>query len=225
MSIRSITAVAASLLAAAAADAQYLGPLPYLSAADTPLLIPSSGVFHVEDFEDDLLTPGLTAMNGVRIGPGSFTDSVDADDGVIDGSGLGGGSYFSNAATSSFEFRFDAGVLGTFPTHAGVVWTDVGDVLSGQTGFGSVRLEAFDTLGETIGLFGPFELGDGAATGGTAEDRFLGLVHEGGISRLVITMDNSVDWEVDHVQYGFIPAPAGVLLLVGAGGMLTRRRR
>src|SRR5687767_14985597 len=114
-----------SFAVAAGAHAQYSGPTPYLSAADSPFAATSFGYFHLEDFEDDTLTPGLTALNGIRIGAGPFTDSVDADDGAIDGSGLDGGSYFSNAATSTFEFVFDAGVLGALPTHAGLVWTDV----------------------------------------------------------------------------------------------------
>lgn len=54
--------------------------------------------------------------------------------------------------------------------------------------------------------------------GGTAEDRFLGVIHGGGISRVVISTTNSNDWEVDHVQYGLVPAPAGL-------AALRRRRR
>lgn len=161
----------------------------------------------------------------MRLAPGSFTDSVDSDDGVMDGSGLAGSSYFSNGATSTFEFVFDGASLGGLPTHAGLVWTDVGDVLAGSPGIGLVRFEAFDAVGVSLGDHGPFTLGDGSATGATAEDRFFGITHPAGISRITITMPDSVDWEVDHVQYGLIPAPGAAVLMLGTAGWCGRRRR
>jgi hypothetical protein len=210
-------------LVCAAARAQYAGPAPYLSFADSPFAVGSFSYFHLENFEDESLTPGLIATGGTRAGPGPFTDSVDGDDGAIDGSGALGGSYLS-VANSTFEFRFDAGVLGAFPTHAGMVWTDVGAVTAGFEGFSEVRFEAFDAAGISLGGFGPFILGDGTALSATAEDRFLGIVNAAGISRIVITMPNSTDWEVDHVQYGLIPTPGAALVLLGLP-LLRRRAR
>jgi hypothetical protein len=208
----------------ALAHAQYLPNTPYLSVGDSPFASLPFSYLNVENFEDATLTPGLTATGGVRTFPGAFTDSVDADDGLIDGSGIGGGSYISSSQSSSFEFAFDAGVLGNYPTHAGVVWTDVGNVLSGSVGVGSVSFVAFDSLGVSLGTFGPVTLGDGLATGGTAEDRFFGAFNSSGISRIVISMSNSVDWEVDHVQYAFVPAPASAVAL-GFAALAARRRR
>lgn len=218
--------VAGASLVCAGASAQFLGPTPYLSLADAPFQGPAFSYTYVEDFEDGALnTPGLSSLDGLVTSPGPQVDSVDGDDLLIDGSGTAGRSYYSRNALSSFRFNFDETALGSFPTHAGVVWTDVGNVLSGTTGFGGVLFEAFDAGGSSLGVFGPFVLGDGNANGGTAEDRFFGFVNAGGISSILISMDNSTDWEVDHVQYGYVPAPgAGVLLAIG-GVAASRRRR
>lgn len=208
--------------------AQFSGPSPYLRRVDSPFTAAGPfNFFHVQDFEPATVVPGLTSSGGVIGAPGVFADSVDEDDGTVDGSGIAGSSYFSNGLASSFEFRFDSGVLGALPTHAGVVWTDVGNVLSGTTGIGGVLFEAFDASNTSLGLQGPFTLGDGNALGGTAEDRFFGAANSSGISRIVISMNNSMDWEVDHVQYGrAVPAP-GALGVIGCSAVLlaTRRRR
>lgn len=66
----------------------------------------------LEDFEDALLnTPGVSGAGGGVTGPGGITDSVDADDGAIDGSGLLGRSYFGGGA-AGFTFTFDETALG-----------------------------------------------------------------------------------------------------------------
>jgi hypothetical protein len=69
--------------------------------------------------------------------------------------------------------------------------------------------------------------------GDTAEDRFFGAVSAGGISRFVIRMPNSNDWEVDHLQYGYVPLEVPVqvpepataaLLALGLVGFAAARR-
>lgn len=220
----------AALFATAPASAvTYLGPIPYLSAADSPFTGMSFSYFHLENFEDGALNaPGLSAVGGSVLGPGRLTDSVDGDDGAIDGSGTGGHSYYSGG-NQSLAFAFDALALGNLPTRVGVVWTDVGFTLGGQPpGFGNVQIEAFDQASASLGVHGPFPVGDGAFDGGTAEDRFLGAIHASGISRLVITMPDSDDWELDHVQYGYdVPLPASLGLFATSIALLglTRRRR
>jgi hypothetical protein len=67
---------------------------------------------------------------------------------------------------------------------------------------GNVMFEAFDQNGVSLGAIGPFAVGDGEDTGQTAEDRFFGVENDGGISKIKIWMTNSVDFEIDHVQYG-----------------------
>lgn len=188
--------------AAAAAHAQLLGPTPYLSAADSPFATWTFDYFHLEDFEDGALnTPGVTASIGVVLGPGPQADSVDADDGAIDGSGAAGHSWFATGQGQTMEFTFDAGVLGDLPTYAGIAWTDVG-FATPVSGFDDVTFEAFDAADVSLGVVGPVTLGDGNPDGGTAEDRFFGAIHAGGIHKIRITMATSTDWEVDHLQYG-----------------------
>ena len=145
-----ITAWFAALVAASGAVQAapiFFGPSPYLSAAASPFAGGTFAYFHRETFEDGALdTPGVsTSTPGVVLGPGALTDSVDADDGAIDGSRTGGHSWFSNGQTSIFRFDFSAAVLGALPTRVGIVWTDVGQATI--PGFGSVTFEAFDPFG------------------------------------------------------------------------------
>lgn len=105
-----------------------------------------------------------------------------------------------------------------------MVWTDVGFTDFGL-GFGDVQFEAFDAGGNSLGATTALNLGDGLASGGTAEDRFFGVVNLGGISRIEMTIPASSDWEVDHLQYGAVPEPGTVVVLLGALVGLARRRR
>jgi hypothetical protein len=142
--------------------------------------------------------------------PASLTDSVDADDGAIDGSGTAGHSWY--VTSTSVTFTFDENVVGALPTHAGLVFTDVGFVLRGTDGIGEIFVEAFDANNVSLGVIGPVTLGDGLFGGQTAEDRFFGVKHLGGIPRITASL-NSADWELDHVQYGAVPEPSSLLLV------------
>ena len=228
----------------------FFGPTPYLSSSDSPFTGGSFAYFHLENFEDVVLnTPGVTASGSWSptipsgVSPGFF-DSVDADDGVIDGSGTGGRSFFSQFQNTALTLRFNAVELGgNLPTHAGIVWTDVGRNLIGQgVGNRPVTFSATDSIGVSLGSVGPFVLGDGVLNGTTAEDRFFGIFNEGGISSITISMSNFNNWEVDHLQYGFLsgpgsgptpgPGPAPIIpepstvLLLGSGviGLLGIRK-
>jgi len=174
---------------------------PYLQFSDSPFFSIdfTSGYFHLEDFEDDALnTPGVAAAGGTIIGVedwGSLVDSVDLDDGFLDGFGTTGGlgrSFFGEA----FTFEFDAGVLGQLPTHAGIVWTDGGT---------PAAIEAFGPDGASLGRATGIAHSDGSVSGTTAEDRFYGVVNAGGISRIVL--DSGGYQEADHLQYGFTLTP------------------
>ena len=76
------------------AAASLIGPTPYSSFADSPFAGGSFSWFYVEDFEDGLInTPGVSVSPLTSaMAVGGYTDSVDGDDGVIDGSGSGGHS-------------------------------------------------------------------------------------------------------------------------------------
>jgi hypothetical protein len=207
-------------LAAAAAlpaSAGYIASQPYKSFADSPFAPLSFAAFHLEDFEDGLLnTPGLSANAGTVLTSGSLKDSVDGDDGAIDGSGSAGNSYY--VSTNAVTFAFDATALGgRLPTHVGLVWTDVGFSSNAKgDGYGEVVFEAFDPFGVSYGVFGPTLVGDGVFGGQTAEDLFLGAIFLGGISKITVSMRDSQDWEVDHIQYGVVPVPAALPIMAAA---------
>lgn len=217
-----------SVLACAAAPALAgvvtpLGPSSYLSFADSPLNGLAFDYFHLETFEDGLNTPGASASSGTIVANGEAIDSVDGDDGAIDGSGNGGTSWYPGQQAISFSF--DALALGgNLPTHVGIVWTDVGLVFAGDFGVTDITVRAFDAGNNELASFIAPGLGDGSVLGGTAEDRFLGVIAPGGIARIELSTSNSTDWEVDHLQYGYVPAP-GALALAGLGGLVAVRRR
>jgi hypothetical protein len=173
----------------------FLGPTPYLSAADSPFNLAGPN-FCLEDFENGGPdTPGVTG-NGSLVDPSGITDSVDGDDGAIDGSGNGGHSYFGTGSTG-ITFTFDPGAPLGLPTQAGMVWTD---------GEGTVSFEAFAPDGTSLGVIGPFDHPDGSISGTTAEDRFYGVTNAAGISAIKLT-NTSGGIEVDHLQYDHCLAP------------------
>lgn len=188
---------------AAFASATFYGPTPYLSSRDSPFFGTKFSYFYLEDFEDGLLnTPGVTASSGWSVILGNNEiDSVDADDGVIDGQGNTGKSFFSNFVSSSLTFTFNAAALGgNLPTHTGIVWTDANASASRS----QVEFSALDSSGTSLGSIGPFGLGDSVISGTTAEDRFFGVYNPSGISSITISMHGSNNWEVDHLQYGSV---------------------
>lgn len=153
-------AIACSAPAGAVSGVFLLGPCPYLSQTNSPFDLSGLGsTFFLEDFEDRALNvPGVAASSG---GASSNTccpglhDSVDADDGAIDGSGLAGESWFSS---TPIRFTFDAAALGGLPSRAGTVYTDTG------VG-GSITFEAFGPAGQSLGLIGPVFIADNSNTG------------------------------------------------------------
>ncbi|MEG5035053.1 hypothetical protein [Microcoleus sp. AT3-D2] len=199
---------------------QFFDPLPYWAfnnpsagSAISPFSPVRFTYFHLEDFEDGALnTPGVTVSEFATTNIATtFSDSVDGDDGVIDGQARGNSSsLFSNLRTSSFTFNFSANALGgQLPTHAGIVWTDIGRNGGGTPRSGDLLnntlFEAFGPSGESLGVIGPFSLGDESISRTTSEDRFFGVVNQNGISSIRLSMPGKNNWEVDHLQYGFTP--------------------
>jgi PEP-CTERM motif len=226
-----LLALVALLGGAGAGHAQILGPTAYLAFDNTlsgagGAISPFSSLtftsyFHLETFEDGLLnTPGVSASVGSVLAPGSTTDSVDADDGNIDGSGILGNSLAFSSSGGTISFTFNGTTLGGLPTHAGIVWTD---------GAGAITFDAFDGSGTLIGSVGGTHA-DGNFLGGTAEDRFYGIIAPGGIGRISIRNATS-GIEVDHLQYGrtITPEPSTLALLAVNGialfGVVRRKRQ
>ena len=185
---RLLLGLASSLLASPVAHAQttFFGPLPYTSTADRPVEFAAGAVdVHVEDAEDGSIDARF-GINASVIGPGGLTDSVDADDGSIDGSGSSGRSLFAGAPV---EVIFSP----PLPVAAGLVWTDGGTPTT-------ATFSAFDAGGFLLGTIGPVAIGDLSNLGGTSEDRFFGVTHAAGISRIRIA-HTSGGYEVDHITW------------------------
>jgi hypothetical protein len=189
------------------AGAALLGPSPYLSRTNSPFFQGIlEGTTFLETFEDGLLnTPGVSVSSGTVNGPGGNVDSVDADDGLIDGSGTGGRSFFEQAITG-IRFTFNTNVLGSYPTHAGLVWTD---------GINQFRFEAWDAQGASLGFIAT-NLGDMTFAGTTAEDRFFGVTNDTGISAIRISGGPGTGLEMDHLQYGVPRSPTTVTIYPAA---------
>lgn len=219
---------AVCLAVASAAFGQVLPVTPYLSFNDSPFFSITFDTFHNETFEDGLLnTPGLGIVSNAgndplaASAPSFNTDSVDGDDGVIDGFGRGGRSFSSinNVANESagFTLTFSRNTLGWLPTHVGLVWTD------GTQGVERIA-QFFDEQGGLLGTQSAVT-GDGSFSGTTGEDRFFGGVFAQGVARVVIRAPQARNsLEIDHVQYGIVPAP-GAITLAGAGLLAAARRR
>lgn len=201
MNARSIAAAVAGLcvLGLSVHAQTFLGPSPYLCSGDSPWPVTSPGYF-LEDFEDGMLnTPGVTG-NGSVAGPGGITDSVDCDDGAIDGTGKQARSYFGSG-NPGLTFTFNSAAFGgKFPQRVGIVWTD--GVHNSTPN--SVHFEAFDFQGSNLGeITGSHP--DSSVNSETAEDRFYGIEFASGISKIRIWQTaGCCGIEVDHLQYGFI---------------------
>ena len=227
-----VAALATGLASQAhAAVATFVTNSPYAQFSDSPFFGIGNGNpnFYLENFEDGLLnTPGVSAQGGFAVGVSPSIDSVDGDDGVFDGNGNAGHSWYSGGVVTSISFSFNAGDLGQLPTHAGIVWTNVGLTPNPPQGVDSIVLRAFDTNGVSLGGILFDNLGDGNVFGGSAEDRFFGAIFAGGISKITITsLGGSGDWEVDHLQYGIqaVPVPGAAWLLAPALFGLAGLRR
>ena len=183
----------------------FFGPLPYLSATDIPATLYGGGApIGLEDFEDGSLDLGITVSESTSVfGPAPYADSVDLDDGRLDGSGTAGRSLSVNGATVTFFFPAGASA-------GGAVWTD------GPNGF--VTFEAFGPGMASLGTVGPVAVGDGSFLGGTVEDRFFGIRDPNGVTAIRFTHSGG-SIEVDHVQFG-VPLPSATVMALAPLGAL-----
>lgn len=196
---------------------------PYLQSGDADSLFDSSWPIHVEDFEDNAIDPALTLSGEIlppffSTGSTNLTDSVDGDDGTVDGNGNGGYSFFNDGRSIMVTFASPV-------TTAGLVWTD------GDPASAGVTLEAFGEDGMSLGFQDYMDLGDDMFTGETAEDRFIGASDLGGIKSLVVTnLPNGNGIEIDHIHWQAcsepVPEPASIAMFVmGLAALASLRRR
>jgi hypothetical protein len=215
---------------AATANAVILGPTSYVKTADSPFTGVGFSYFHLENWEDDALNvPGVSMTASSPLLSSAFgnglIDSVDEDDGAINGASHNGAGNYGQAqwalGSPGIVFSFNAGVLGTLPTHVGIVWTD---------GAGTINFEAFDSGGNSLGTAVGTHA-NGSFGGETDEDRFYGVIHGGGVAKILI-YNTAGGIEVDHLQFGAqrrtsVPEVFSTLggLMASLVGLVALRRR
>lgn len=175
-------------------------PVSYKRRADSPFFGVVLPVYdHFEDWEDGLVnTPGVTpSSTAVGASFGALVDSVDGDDGTVDGkcekaAGLCNSGFSGDGQIS---FTFDAAQLGgQLPSHVGIAWTD------GSTGCDAI-FEAYDAADVLIGSKTAAAVGDNTNVGSYDEDRYFTVVHAAGVKRVVVK-SSAGGVEVDHLHYG-----------------------
>lgn len=217
-------------VSAANAGTTTFGPSAYLSETPTLTGDTPEGYFcrecsgWIEDFEMGTVDPFLSIDNGEILLPRTFsglmnsvTDSVDGDDGVIDGSGTAGHSWFAPSDSVTVSFLRPV-------KNAGLVFTD-GDAISTN-----IRLEAFDIDGNLLAAIDAGDLADDTYTGETAEDTFMGFQDmDASISSITLSMDAGIGIEIDHVSWQeacAIPEPSSALIsILGLISLVSFRRR
>jgi hypothetical protein len=188
--------------------------VPYTSRTNSPwaaeLLV---GFLHFYDFEASGNLDRSVATNSAALHSqaGGATDSVDADDGAVDGSGNNGSSLRADGLGTELVFGFQTNSIQPYPIQAGIVFTDGG---------GRVIFEAIAADGTSLGSVtnGPFT--SSTFEGDVTNDRFFGVENAGGIAAIKITSESG-GLEVDHLQFkivGSTPLPSNATLWLKAEG-------
>jgi hypothetical protein len=213
----------------ASAAVTYFGPTPYAQRSDSPFAQAiTEGTVRLENFEDGLLNTGF-AFAGCGRASNELRPSVDEDDGIIDGFGIGrtwSNSFLPACDFGLDDFRFEPDSLGRLPNFVGFVVVGPG---SGEFVDGGFLYRAkpsiFDANGIELSDGRFFELPDydvSISQRSTYYSRFIGFTSEVGIARLMIGGVAAVD----HLQYGYlIPEPSVALLAAAVLGLAAFRRR
>lgn len=212
--MRTILVLALFAGASIASAQTFFGPSPYLQASDSPWFGMSGLV--LEDAEDGIFNIAGASSNHSTVSSSfgvGLIDSVDLDDGELNGVGNAGPLGPGDAFWSSGSITITFGVAGLpLPAYAGLVWTD---------GSGQVTFEAFDGAGASLGTITGSHA-DGNFNGATAEDRFYGVHYAGGIGSIKISNPGGI--EIDHIQVVPVPEPMTLTVLGLASALMLRRR-
>jgi hypothetical protein len=171
---------------------------PTDSPASGPVALPDSLI--IENFESEVLQPGLSVSSGTV----SDGNSVDADDGLLDGSAngksLGLGSWFP-FEPSNVTLTFAADDIGGAPRFAGVVVTDasgVEDKLGNPVAI-SVTLTVYLTDGTSLSNVFDILSQPADATDDVFIGVDLGALSLTGIDSIAVSAATPI--AIDHVQY------------------------
>jgi hypothetical protein len=196
---------------AAELGAANVGPArPYTSVADGESFW--QGMPHeLEDFESpESLAPDFLIDCGWRVGADFLSsdgvpiaDSVDADDGRIDGKGGQGSAWYCPETALTVAFLQPV-------QQASLVWTD-GDPQSTN-----VMVELMGVDGRLLAALDAGNLADDFLSGTTAEDRFIGFTSEVPIGSVSVKSIGGRGLEIDHLAYAVVPEPTTGLLTITA---------
>ncbi len=192
----------------------------YVNKAQSPFIEGiENGLMTFNDFDTvPIAYPNLTFPKAPRYGG----LSIDGDDGVIDGYGLGVGLKATPVGNANFTFNFSADANGHYPRYFGIAFPAQVRALHVPTGFVAQTPAQQEGSFEVIGVkdaFGKAVLTDYVfdslvyPDGGDPPDSywgiFFGFYSDDGISQVVL---HNAAW-LDHLQYGYqIPrTPHGTL--------------
>lgn len=85
------------------------------------------------------------------------------------------------------------------------------------------EFEAFGVSGQSLGTFGLFgDLIDGQVD--FVRYGYIGIASDEAIARIALS-NGEIGWGIDDLRFSAVPAPGGVIVLVGGVGLLGVRRR
>lgn len=165
----------------------------YRSTADSPFYQGvAADLMIVEENEfQAYLAPGSSTIGGMR----TMGNSVDGDDGMIDG--IADPTASAIFVIGSYSVEFDAAVLGGLPTRVGIVCTDLLQVGGGNPDLRVSAVDAFGTLHVQEFIIDN--------VGGVGDDIFIGFTLPAGVTNFQVMPLSGVG-TFDHLQYEQQPA-------------------
>lgn len=166
----------------------------YLQTSNSPLVIGSAG-YKLDAFEPSspsLATLGvsLSTLNGSSV---TTTNSVDGDDGSVDGSGATGHSLnvITAGGATGATFTFNNITIGAYPKSAAVAVTAANASL--------LTFTTYDTFNAVSGTYNLSGVGTSSAT---SDDFLFWASDPAGITAISVTSNSAAtSMFLDHLQY------------------------